>query len=96
MSDKENNSLRFTTGQGVDYELTGYRLEHGDWVDLEKGGNPPGEGEWEFIELVTLNLEPDTEDGFYRSARVIAGFDEDYELDDLADEMAHSYGFLPA
>lgn len=96
MSKSKNESLRFTSDLGVEFTMTGYRLEHGDWQDMENGDRPPDDGQWEFIDLVTINLKPDSEDGFYRSARLIGGFDADYWITDLADEMAHRYGFMPA
>lgn len=87
-----------------DYELAGYRLEGGEWRDVEDGDPLPSKDQWSEIDLVTINLDPDSEHGFYRSANLIEGFDgppefdweylsDDYTLDDLAAEMADAYGF---
>jgi len=87
-----------------DYELAGYRLEGGEWHDVEDGAPLPNEDQWGEIDLVTINLSPGSEDGFYRSANLIDGFDaapewdweyesDLYTLDDLAAEMADAYGF---
>jgi hypothetical protein len=94
------------------YTLTGWRVEGGDWQDVEAGADLPVNGGgkrngWQYIDLVTVNLAPDSEDGFYRSARVLGGLDEypnkptydfydedpSYTLDNLAYELALEYGF---
>lgn len=91
----------------VNYQLTGWRVEGGEWQDVEAGAELPRKGQWKRIDLVTVNLAPDTEDGFYRSANVFGGFDEypnkprydfydedpSYTLDNLAYELALEYGF---
>jgi hypothetical protein len=95
------------------YALAGYRLQghetggahvHG-WRDVEAGAPLPTVDEWIKVDLVTINLAPDSEEGFYRTANVLGGFDapptfdfyniegDDYTLDDLASEMALAYGF---
>lgn len=98
---------------GRNYTLAGWRLdnreggdEHG-WHDVEAGADLPHDGQWKRIDLVTVNLAPDSTDGFYRSANVFKGFDEytgkptynfydedpSYTLDNLAFELALEYGF---
>jgi hypothetical protein len=87
------------------YAVAGWRTEGGDWHDVEAGAPLPKDSQWEHIDLVTLNMTPGEEDGFYRTANVFMGFDappsynwydtegEDYTLDDLAGEYADVYGF---
>lgn len=90
------------------YELSGYRYKGKEWRDVEQGAPPPRGKSWDKVDLVTINLAPDTEDGFYRSASVFGGLDyapghprynflqtddELYTLDDLAFELALEYGF---
>lgn len=87
-----NDEVGFYHPQEFGYELAGYRLEGEDWRDVEKGAPLPGDHEWGEIDLVTLNLDPGSEDGFYRSFELIDGFDELYTLDDLAEEAKDAYG----
>lgn len=93
MNDTDGHDNRFESPLGHDFELAGYRLEGGDWQDVEKGAPLPAEDQWIEIDLVTVNLDPDSEDGFYRAADILEGFDENYELGDLVDELADAYGF---
>lgn len=85
----------------VDYKLSGWRTEGGDWHDVENGERMPRQSEWINLDLVTINLAPESDDGFYRSANILGGLDGgpgdegNYTLDDLAYELAHSYGFVP-
>lgn len=96
----------------VNYTLAGWRTLGNEWQDVEAGADLPKNkgGKWDgwrHIDLVTVNLAPDTEEGFYRSANVFLGFDEypekpaydfydedpAYTLDNLAYELALEYGF---
>jgi hypothetical protein len=93
VNDNDSSKDYSVTDNGNAYELAGYRLEGGDWQDIENGAPLPEGNKWEHIDLVTVNLDPESEDGFYRSFDIFDGFDELYEIDDLVDEAADAYGF---
>jgi hypothetical protein len=91
----------------INYALSGWRIEGGEWQDVEAGAPLPTDKQWILIDLVTVNLAPSTDEGYYRSANVLGGFDappnyiwddknldkSGYTLDDLAYELALVYGF---
>lgn len=101
----ENDLVGFQ-GEGR-YTLTGWRTERGDWHDIEDGDRHPRASEWDILDLVTVNLQPSSSEGFYRSARVFRGLDnppdptyelpppahDGFTLDDLAFELGLVYGF---
>lgn len=93
MNDNDGNKDHPVTENGVPYEVAGYRVKDGDWQDVEAGANLPTEAQLGRIDLITINLDPDSDDGFYRSFNIFDGFDDLYGIDDLVDEAADAYGF---
>lgn len=87
---------RYKTDDGFEAELSGWRdARDGKWHDMQAHGRPPGVHDWKHINLVTINLQPDTEKGFYRSFLLEAGgFDEVYGITDLIESAAEDYGFV--
>jgi hypothetical protein len=96
MNDNEHENHHSVTENGIEHDLAGYRLEGGDWRDIEDGAPYPAEDEWKNIDLVTVNLAPDSDEGFYRSGVIFDGFDDLYGIEDFVDEIADAYGFTPA
>ena len=87
---------RYITDEGFECELTGGRdPRDGKWHNMEEGGRPPEINDWDEIDLVTVNLDPDKEKGFYRSFIIeVGGFDEVYGIADLIENAAEDYGFV--
>lgn len=87
---------RYKTDDGFEAELTGWRDRRtGEWYDVQAGEPMPHGRDWKEIDLVTINLQPDSEKGFYRSFVLeVDGFDEVYGITDLIESAAEDYGFI--
>lgn len=79
--------------EGQPWELARYITGDGEIHDLTYGDPPPGPDDWGDIEMVTVNLRPDLDEGMYRNY-FTPGFTDDYTLEDLVYEAMASYGMV--